>query len=267
MLGAAVWAIIATTCAIRIVAIWGSFFWQDDYIHIWTAWNAPASELVWQNWNGHREPLSFGVQWILARFAAQVWWPAAVLLSAVAVGTTVAFWLMLRRWRGTNPATASAAILFAAWPATLAAQTWLSAGLETVPLLLMLVAGWIMADPSRWTPAWVGVACHRSMGIPRTCRVLPAVPVRGGLDVQRPPGLGPPVDVDRAGGCDVGRPGFASRRLTARAHRRDEHPGGVVVRGTGFGHALGTGLVALRRAHGRAGQRRACGPWPCWRCG
>ncbi len=164
MLGAAVWAIIATTCAIRIAAIWGSFFWQDDYIHIWTAWNAPASELVWQNWNGHREPLSFAVQWLLARSAAQVWWPAAVLLSAVAVGTTVAFWLMLRRWRGTNTATASAAILFAAWPATLAAQSWLSAGLETVPLLLMLVAGWIMADPSRWTPAWAGLLAIAAWG-------------------------------------------------------------------------------------------------------
>ena len=148
-----VWAVIAITCGIRVWVIWRAFFWQDDYIHIWTAWNAPASDLILQNWNGHREPASFAIQWLLARAAPQVWWPAAMLLSLIAVATTVMFWLMLRRWGG-NPV---AAILFAAWPATLVAQQWLSAGLETVPLLLMFCAGFLMARPGRWTPLWVGL--------------------------------------------------------------------------------------------------------------
>ena len=150
------WAVIALTCVLRIVVIWGSFFWQDDYIHIWTAWNAPASELIGQNWNGHREPASFAVQWVLARLAPQIWWPAALVLSVIAVATTVGFWLMLKRWAGVTPATAAAAMLFAAWPATMMPQAWLSAGLETVPLVLLFAAGWMLADPRSWTPWAVG---------------------------------------------------------------------------------------------------------------
>ncbi len=156
MLGALVWAVIALTCVLRIAVIWGSFFWQDDYIHIWTAWNAPATELIGQNWNGHREPASFAVQWALARLAPQVWWPAAVVLSIIAVATTVGFWLMVRRWGGLCPSTAAAAIIFAAWPATMMPQAWLSAGLETVPLVLMFAAGWLLAEPRAWTPWAVG---------------------------------------------------------------------------------------------------------------
>lgn len=148
-----VWVVIAVACTIRVAVIWQAFFWQDDYIHIWTAWNAPAGTLIMQNWNGHREPGSFAAHWALARLAPQEWWPAAIVLSTIAVGTTVMFWLMLRRWGG-NPL---AGILFAVWPATLVAQQWLSAGLETVPLLLMCVAGFLLARPQRWTPAWVGL--------------------------------------------------------------------------------------------------------------
>ena len=39
------------------------------------------------------------------------------------------------------------------------AQQWLSAGLEAVALLLMLVAGWLLARPRRWTLVVVGVLC------------------------------------------------------------------------------------------------------------
>jgi hypothetical protein len=63
------------------------------------------------------------------------------------------FWLMLRRWGGSPVA----GVLFAFWPATVVAQQWLSAGLETVPLLLMCVAGFLLARPGRWTPVWVGL--------------------------------------------------------------------------------------------------------------
>ena len=100
MLGVSVWLAIGVTAAVRLWVIWGSFFWQDDYVHIWTAWNAPPADLILQNWNGHREPLAFGAQWLLARAAPQVWWPAALLLSVIAVGGTMGFWLMLRRWGG-----------------------------------------------------------------------------------------------------------------------------------------------------------------------
>ena len=147
-----VWAVIAVTSAIRLWVIWRAFFWQDDYIHIWTAWNG---DLVWQNWNGHREPGSFAVQWLLARLAPHVWWPGATVLSLIAVATSVTFWLMLRRWGGSP----LAAMLFAAWPATLVAQQWLSAGLETLPLVFMFVAGMLLARPGKWTPLWVGLLC------------------------------------------------------------------------------------------------------------
>jgi hypothetical protein len=85
-----------------------------------------------------------------------VWWPAATLLVALSLATSVMFWSMLRRWGGSTPATAAAAVLFAAWPATLVAQRWLSAGLETVPLLLMFIAGYLLARPRAWTPWAVG---------------------------------------------------------------------------------------------------------------
>jgi hypothetical protein len=156
VLAALVWAVIAVTGALRVWVIADAYFWQDDYIHIWRAWNAPAADVILQNWNGHREPASFAVQWLVARVAPQVWWPAALVLAVIATATSAAFWLMLRRWGGQSPATAAAAVLFAAWPATMVAQRWWSAGLETVPMLLILVAGFLLARPTRWTPWAVG---------------------------------------------------------------------------------------------------------------
>lgn len=143
-------AIIVTTF-VRAVVIGRSFFWQDDYIHIWSAWNRNATDMILQEWNGHREPLSFATFWILSRVWPQQWVPAAVLLILLAILLPIAFWVTVRRLGGgPTTATVAATVGFCLWPGLLIVQTWLSAGLEAFTLLILLSALAVYAFDGRY---------------------------------------------------------------------------------------------------------------------
>lgn len=135
-----VWFTIAVTSVLRCVVIARSFYWQDDYVHIWTTWNASPADMILQEWNGHREPLAFGAQWFIAHFWPQEWAPAAIVLCMLAVALPVCFWVALRRIVGVNQASVAATVLFCLWPGLLIPQTWLSAGLEAFSLVTILIA-------------------------------------------------------------------------------------------------------------------------------
>ena len=152
-----VWVSIAVTAVLRTVVIFRSFYWQDDYVHIWTTWNAPASEMILQDWNGHREPLAFGIQWVVAHFWPHVWWPAALILVLLSTALPIAFWLAARGIAGVTPASATAAVGFALWPGLLIPETWFSAGLETFSLLAIIAAIAVHTRRLRWS-TWLIVA-------------------------------------------------------------------------------------------------------------
>ncbi len=152
-----VWVSIAVTAVLRAVVILRSFYWQDDFVHIWTTWNAPASEMILQDWNGHREPLAFGMLWVVAHFWPHVWWPAALILVLLSTALPIAFWLAARGIAGVTPASATAAVGFALWPGLLIPETWFSAGLETFSLLAVIAAVAVHTRRLRWS-TWLIVA-------------------------------------------------------------------------------------------------------------
>ncbi len=133
------WVAIVVSSAIRIWAISGSFFWQDDYVHMWSAWNQPASTFLLQEWNGHFEPASWVFYWVSTRAFPQQWWPAVVLLSALAVGLTLAWWWLVRTLAGSNWYTVAVTVVFAFWPGLLVPQVWLATGLEMMALLFAIL--------------------------------------------------------------------------------------------------------------------------------
>ena len=155
--GYVVWAAIVVTTAVRALVIMRSFFWQDDYIHIWTAWNAPAEDLILQEWNGHRQPLTFAVMWALARLWPQTWWPAGLILVLLAALLPTAFWLAVRRLAGVTWAAVIATVAFCLWPGLLIPETWFSSGLETFSLLAILAALGLYARSWTWRVPMIGL--------------------------------------------------------------------------------------------------------------
>lgn len=158
-----VWTVIVTSSVVRIWVIARSFFWQDDYIHIWRAWNAPASDLILQNWNGHVEPGSMTAIWLMTTWWPQNWLPAATVLIALSLALPTVFWLSLRRLYGVGLPAAVAAMLFAAWPGLLVIESWLSAGLELFWLLFCLLTIYAFAAqwrrPGYWGSIFIVLGC------------------------------------------------------------------------------------------------------------
>lgn len=150
-----VWGTIAVTTIVRAVVITRSFFWQDDYIHIWTAWNAPAEDLILQEWNGHRQPLTFAVMWVLARLWPQIWLPSAFTLVLLAAALPVTFWLAVRGLLGAKWPAVIATVGFCLWPGLMIPEAWLSSGLETFSLLAILLALALYARASRLRSAMI----------------------------------------------------------------------------------------------------------------
>jgi len=147
-----VWAAIAVSSALRIWAISGSFFWQDDWIHIWRAWNQPASTFLIQDWNGHIEPMSWGFCWVITHLAPQQWWVAALYLCVLAVAMPVAWWWLVRSLAGVTWLSAGVTVVFAFWPGLLVPQVWLATGLEMAALLfaILTVAALVQEGRSRY---------------------------------------------------------------------------------------------------------------------
>lgn len=149
--------VIGITSAVRLWLIASSFFWQDDYVHAWKAWNLPAGDLVFQNWNGHVEVASMGLQWVFARLWPQSWLPVLLYLGALSICLPVLFWLCLRRLVGPTGPAVAALCLFAVWPGLALPQTWFSAGLELTWLACGLGALYAFAADWRGAGWWASL--------------------------------------------------------------------------------------------------------------
>jgi hypothetical protein len=144
-----VWAAIVVSSALRIWAITSSYFWQDDWIHIWRAWNQPASTFLIQDWNGHIEPLSWGYYWFITHLDPQQWWAAALYLCALAVAMPIAWWWVVRTLGGVTWLSAAVTVAFAFWPGLLVPQVWLATGLEMAALLFAILTVGAIAQEGR----------------------------------------------------------------------------------------------------------------------
>lgn len=145
----AAFAVIAVTSAIRVVLIARSFFWQDDYVHIWKAWNVRPQDLILQNWNGHVEIGSMAILWTMSRLWPQNWAPAAVYLITLAVLLPTLYWIALTRLAEPSPLALLSLALFAVWPALAMPQTWFSAGLQLTWLVFFFLILLLFSAPRR----------------------------------------------------------------------------------------------------------------------
>lgn len=154
------WAVIGAiliTTGIRTSLIARSFFWQDDYVHAWKAWNLTPGELIFQIWNGHFEVGSMSVLWLTARLWPQEWLPAALYLTALSILLPVLFWLAISRLCGPTKPAVLALILFCVWPGLALPETWFSAGLELTWLAFGLATIYVFAAGWRRAGAWGSV--------------------------------------------------------------------------------------------------------------
>jgi hypothetical protein len=175
-----VWVSIAVTTVVRAVVISRAFFWQDDYIHVWTAWNAPAEELILQEWNGHRQPFSFAITWVLARLWPQEWLPAAAMLVLVSALLPTMFWLAVRTLVGLRWSAVIATVGFSVWPGLLIPQTWLTSGLELFALVAILAALWVFASRHRSRTVLITVLLVVGFGFTERALFLLPVLLAGG---------------------------------------------------------------------------------------
>ncbi|MEI8080273.1 MAG: hypothetical protein WCI74_00300 [Actinomycetes bacterium] len=153
---AVVWAIVITSL-FRVVAIAGSYYWQDDFIHIYQSAQMPIGDFAFRPWQGHFEPLSMTTYWLFTHFAPQAWAPALVYLSLLAILFPCLFWSLVKRLGGVNWWTAGAAIAFAAWPGSLVSETWFAAGLEYTSIFIVFCCLWLYAGRRPTRVIWIAV--------------------------------------------------------------------------------------------------------------
>lgn len=134
------WITLIVSSILRVVAIAHSFFWADDFVHIWRAWREEVLEFTLRPYNGHFEPLGMLVFWLMTRAAPQAWGPAMVYLCVLAIALPIAFWSVARKLMGSGWRTTATVVVFCAWPATLMAQTWFAAGVQATAFLVVLIA-------------------------------------------------------------------------------------------------------------------------------
>ena len=153
-----VWSVIAVGSAIRLLVIASSYWWQDDYVHMWDAWWQSFGMFVTKDWNGHLQPGSMTFYWIMTRLWPQQFWAAVVVLGTLAIALPVVFWKAMSRLGGVTYPVAISACTFAVWPGLLGPLTWLAAGLETISVLCLLLGLWAFASRSRFRTTLVILA-------------------------------------------------------------------------------------------------------------
>ena len=125
--------------AVRASVLRDAYFITDDYMLSSRAMeNDLTFDYLTRVHTGHFEPIGFAVMWLLAHFAPLSWGWAATFLLAGQVLLSVLVWQLLvelfgHRYRILVPFT-----MFCFSPLTLAAFTWLSAGIIWLPLMISM---------------------------------------------------------------------------------------------------------------------------------
>ncbi len=153
-----VWSVILVAGVVRLTVIASSYWWQDDYVHIWNASTQPFADFVTRDWNGHLQPGSMTFYWVMTQLWPQEFWVAVVVLSLLSVGLPVVFWKATSALGGVTIPVVVAACTFAVWPGLLGPLTWLAAGLETFSVLCLLLGVWAFASLSRHRTALILLA-------------------------------------------------------------------------------------------------------------
>jgi hypothetical protein len=129
----------ALSLAVRASVLRDAYFITDDYMLSSRAMeNGLSLDYLTRVHTGHFEPIGFAVIWLLAHFAPFSWGWASIFLLGCQIILLVLMWQLLtelfgRRWLVLAPFT-----LFAFSSLTIAAFTWLSAGIIWLPLMISM---------------------------------------------------------------------------------------------------------------------------------
>ena len=135
---------VALQFVVRLLVVPQAFWWEDDFFHLAQARTEGLRPgFLVSDYNDHLEVLPNFLWWTLTRITDSSWAPAAVLILLLSLGASVMMFALLRELFGSRPAVLVpfAAYLFS--PLSLAAATWLAAGVEALPMQVALLgAAW-----------------------------------------------------------------------------------------------------------------------------
>ncbi len=131
--------LVAIHAVLTVIRVGSSWWWQDDLNMLAIVADRPLSvDLVIQDYNGHLQPASWLMAWLVTHFAPFAWWPAVTVQTGLVVATDVALLLLLQRLFGSRPAILVPLAAFCASTVPIAATVWWAAGMQWLPVMLSL---------------------------------------------------------------------------------------------------------------------------------
>jgi hypothetical protein len=132
-------ALIALHLVLTGTRLARSWWWQDDlYMFGLVADRNLTPGLVLSDYNGHLEPASFVLGWLMTHLAPYAWWLGAVTQFSMLAAIDLVFFALLLRMFGRRPAILVPLAMFCATSLTLAGTLWWSAAMQWLPTTLCL---------------------------------------------------------------------------------------------------------------------------------
>lgn len=169
--------LVAGQAALRAVVGAGSYFWQDDFLHLDLSRTLGlGSDYLVRDYSGHLEPGQYLLMWAIARVGEGSWLPAVVTLVLLQAVASVLLLLLLRQLFGSSPWVLVPFAAYLVTPLGLATATWLAAGLQAFPLQISMLGAALAAvrflatGRRRWAVLSVlahalGLACWQKAGV------------------------------------------------------------------------------------------------------
>lgn len=127
-------ALMAFQLGVRAQALWGSWFWQDDFVLTHRARTMPFFTFVFGDYHGHWQPGQFLIVRVLAGLAPLSWsWHAGTVLCLQLAADLAVLWLLVEVF-GRRRAVLLPYAVYLFCPLTLTSLLWFSAALQALPL-------------------------------------------------------------------------------------------------------------------------------------
>ncbi|WP_345271687.1 alpha-(1-_3)-arabinofuranosyltransferase domain-containing protein [Nocardioides nanhaiensis] len=170
-------ALVGAQTALRAVVVSGSYFWQDDFLHLDLSRTLGLSfDYLVRDYSGHLEPGQYLVMWAIGRVGEGSWVPAVVTLVVLQAVASLLLLALLRSLFGSSPWVLVPFAAYLVTPLGLATATWLAAGLQAFPLQIAMLGAalgavrYLATGRRRWAVLSVvahalGLACWQKAGV------------------------------------------------------------------------------------------------------
>ncbi|SOC50840.1 hypothetical protein SAMN05660748_3599 [Blastococcus aggregatus] len=154
MLGVGVALILGQT-VLRAVVVLGSYYWQDDFIHMEAAGRLGLSrEYLVRDHNGHLEMGTNLVYWLIGRDAGPSFLPAALCLLGMQLVASCLLLAVLRQLFGRSPWLLLPFACYLFTPLGLPVATWWAAGMQAMPMQIAMLTALLALVRALRTRSW-----------------------------------------------------------------------------------------------------------------